>query len=106
MKRIVDGRMYNSETADLVGSLSRGGTSDFQYERTGLYRTKRGQFFLAGEGGALSRWGRQAPFDRNGLIGGEGVLPLDPKDALDFAEKADVDAELIAVYFDDLVVEA
>lgn len=105
MKKVVNGKVYNTETAALIGSLNRAGPSDFQFERTGLYRTTKGQFFLAGQGGAMSRWSRQAPYD-NGSIAGWGVLPLDPTDALEFASKIDVDAELIAAHFGDLVTEA
>jgi hypothetical protein len=34
--------------------------ADFHFERTGLYLSLRSQWFLAGQGGACSHWGRRS----------------------------------------------
>src|SRR5579872_7014045 len=63
VERVLDGRKFDTDTATLACVIARTRGSqltDFHYEQTGLYRSPRSQFFLAGEGGALSRWGRRA----------------------------------------------
>lgn len=48
MKRIIEGKMYNTDTAILIASNgSRGlSPSDFNYYDHDLYRKKTGEFFL------------------------------------------------------------
>jgi hypothetical protein len=61
--RAIGSRKFSTSTATLVCVIARTGHSqysDFQFERTGLYRSPRGQWFVAGIGGACSRWGRWA----------------------------------------------
>lgn len=63
INRIIGGRKFNTSTATLTCVIACFGTSqvaDFHFERTGLYLSPRGQWFLAGEGGACSHWGRRA----------------------------------------------
>ena len=63
VSRIIGGRKFSTSTAALACVIACCGTSqvaDFHYERTGLYRSSRGAWFIAGEGGAYSRWGRRA----------------------------------------------
>lgn len=62
---------------------------DFDFEITGLYRTPRGRFFLAGHGGALSRWSRPV---QGSCMGGEGLMPIGHRVARDFAEQNADDA--------------
>lgn len=102
MKQIVNGRMYNTETATLVTTLDADSRSDFGWERTSLYRTPKGNYFLAGEGGPTSRW-RCKTSGGGAWKGGEGLRPLDPAQALAFAEAAYADAETIAQYFGDQI---
>ena len=55
MKKIINHKMYNTETAERLASSSNGyGYDDFRYMEEQLYRKKTGEFFLYGEGGALS----------------------------------------------------
>lgn len=105
MIRIVDGRRYNTDTAEELCILphGRGYPGDFGYENTSLFRTQKGAFFLAGEGGALTRWARPAIGD--GTIGGEGILPIDPEEALRHLEEAGA-SEAIEEYFADEVEDA
>ena len=63
IERIIGGRKFDTATASLACVITCAGhseQSDFHYERTGLYRSSRGAWFIAGEGGACSRWGRRA----------------------------------------------
>jgi len=81
MRAIINGKRYDTATAELVADISPAGygRSDFHYEDTGLYRTPRGNWFLAGEGGAMSRWSR--PVGQNGYAGGDGVQAVSPGEA-------------------------
>lgn len=85
MKRIIDGKRYDTETADLIGSNGAGYAGDFHAWYETLYRTKKGAFFLCGNGGALSSWGR-ATGNGNERCGGEGIRPLDVAEALTWCE--------------------
>lgn len=52
MKKIINGKMYNTETATELGDFWNGlSTSDFRNLSETLYRKKNGEFFLYGQGG-------------------------------------------------------
>jgi hypothetical protein len=73
MRKVIDGRIYNTETAQFVCDISPGGysQSDFEWEDTALYQTRRGAFFIAGRGNARSRWAVRV--GQNGWGSGSGV---------------------------------
>lgn len=53
MKKIIEKKVYNTETAKEIGWCGNGcHVNDFNYMRQTLYQTKRGQYFLHCEGGA------------------------------------------------------
>lgn len=58
MHKIVDQKRYDTKTAEMVCDISPSGygRNDFRYEDTQLYRTKKGAWFIAGEGGPMTRW--------------------------------------------------
>lgn len=63
VSRVIGGRTFSTSTATLgwvIACMGYSQLSDFRFERTGLYLSPRGQWFVAGEGGACSRWGRRA----------------------------------------------
>ena len=102
MKKIIGGKIYNTETALCIGYVqSDCGPSDFRYEDTGLFRTKKGSFFIAGEGGPLSRWSQSC---NNGQRGGASIEAMTTSEALAWCESSGIDADVIAQYFS--VVEA
>jgi len=47
--------------------------TDNKWHDTRLYRNQQGAYFLAGEGGTLSRWAKATP---RGAIPGEGIVKL------------------------------
>ena len=87
MRRTHKGRRYDTGKATLVGrvAVKAGSQSPAHDSVETLYRTARGHWFLAGAGGALSKWGR-----RDGdLQAGERIQPLSNADAelwLEWAE--------------------
>lgn len=95
--KVIGGLRYSTETATKICTHeSDVGRSDFKFERTALFRSPKGKFFIAGFGGALSRWSQ--PY-QNGQTGGEGLIPLDVDGARSFAE-LHADADTIAEFFD------
>lgn len=87
MKAIIDGKTYNTETAEKLAEVCNpsAGTSDFSWWEEALYRTKRGAYFLAGGGGSLSGWAKAAI--GGGRTGGSGIKRLSEEDARAWAER-------------------
>lgn len=84
MKKIINGRRYDTDTAKLVGSFESGYIGDFDWKEEKLYQKTTGEFFLAGEGGARTRWSRRTI---DGYSSGEGILPLTLDEAREWAEE-------------------
>lgn len=87
MQRIINGLKYDTSTADEICDISPSGFSsgDFNWEDTSLYRTKKGRYFLAGRGGAFTRW--SVPIGQNGRGGGSGIQPVNEAEARSFVEQ-------------------
>jgi hypothetical protein len=85
MKKIINGKRYDTDTATLIGSARYSYPGDFEYWTEELYRKKTGEFFLYGEGGAMSRYSRST--GQNEWSGGEEIRPLSLKEAQEWAEK-------------------
>jgi hypothetical protein len=97
ISRIIDGLRYNTATATEICTFeSDERRGDFRYEETTLYQTPRGRFFLAGHGGAMTRWTRPI---QGGRAGGEGLMPLGNVEARAFAEEH-ADEETVACLFE------
>jgi len=102
MKAIIDGKRYDTETAEGIGSYSRGYRGDFDRIEETLYKTKSGAFFLAGSGGPRSKYARNPR--QNELTGGEGISVLNETQAREWCEQHRIDADVISEHF--AVVEA
>lgn len=86
MKKIINGKMYNTETAKEVGRwYSSYPGNDFHYYEETLYQKKTGEFFLYGNGNAASPYSRRC--GQNEWRGGEKIVPLTFKEAQEWAEK-------------------
>lgn len=89
MKKIIDGKTYNTETAKEVGYASNNRVSrrDINFWEETLYRKKSGEYFLHGHGGAYSGYGRIV---RGMQTGGEMLISYSEEDAKKWAsEKLD-----------------
>ena len=92
MKRVIGGKIFNTETAEEICELPcHYYRSDFQWHETVLYRTKRGAYFLAGSGGPASRWAR--PEGSNGHSSGRGLETITKDEARMYAESAELSPE-------------
>lgn len=98
MKYLINGKTYNTDTSTVIGIddtyFNRG---DFRFECTHLYQTKKGAFFIAGEGGPLSRWGQACG---NGMSGGSGAEALTRPEALDWCQQNRVCVDKVLATFD------
>lgn len=95
-KYVVGGKTYNTETAEHIGDYWNGfGSSDFKNCRFDLYRTKKGAFFIVGEGGPMSRFS-QAYGNMTG--GGSGIEIWSEKEAKEWCEENLTTEKYITVF--------
>ena len=86
MKKIISGKKYDTETARLVGEYSNGyARSDFKFVRENLYQKRTGEYFIYGEGGAMSRYAE--PYPGGGWQGSERIVPISYTEAQAWAEQ-------------------
>lgn len=85
MKKIISGRIYDTDTAKELGSDSYINPRDWHYWGETLYQKRTGEFFLYGEGGPLSRYARET--GQNSWSGGEKIIPLSAAKAREWAEE-------------------
>ena len=90
MKKVINGRRYDTDAAKEMGSASFSNRRDFNYWAETLYRKNTGEFFLYGEGGPRSRYAEVV--GQNEWSGGEKIIPLSLEAAQKWAEE-NLDAE-------------
>lgn len=85
MKKIINNKMYNTETATHIESISYGrNRRDYSYYEESLYRKKTGEFFLYGSGGPASKYRKEvAP---HSWESGENIIPVTLEDAKSWCE--------------------
>ena len=85
MRKIIDGKMYNTETAAKVGEWNNGRYGDFEFVSETLYRKRTGEYFLHGEGGAMSKYAESC--GQNQWQGGASIIPIGKGYAREWAER-------------------
>lgn len=96
MKKIINNRLYDTDTARLLGEWDNGlGLRDFDFLQEALYRKRTGEHFLYGHGGARTKYSEHA----HGLwTDGEAITPLTYEEAVSWAEEHLSADEYIAVF--------
>lgn len=97
MRRTINGKRYDTEKAKWIAFHDNEPMvtpQDFHWFSEVLYKTPRGNWFLCGEGNALTRYS-----------GGVKFIPMSEKDALDWCEQTE-NEEVIAEHFSHLIEEA
>ena len=102
MKQIINGRKYDTETAEYIASTGFGYSGDFRYWSEDLYKTEKGNWFIAGEGGPLTRY---AVSTGDGTSGSERIIPLSKQEVLEWLESANK-PEILEKFFPDDIEEA
>ena len=78
MKRVINGKLYNTNTAVELACYEANATDSLNYITERLYRKRTGEYFIHGEGGTRTRY---AASDGDGWSrGGEAIFPLNVKD--------------------------
>lgn len=97
MKKIINGRMYNTDTAKRLCSADNGGSCrDFYHWEEELYQKKTGEFFLYGEGGPASKYSRSC--GQNEWCGGCDITPMTEQQAREWMERNATADEYIEVF--------
>lgn len=73
MRKIINGKLYDTDTATYIGSREHGTPRDFEYVSETLYQKKSGELFLYGEGGAMSRYSESC--GSNSWKGSSTIIP-------------------------------
>ena len=85
MKKIIDGKLYNTQTAKLLGEDSYSHPGDLAHWSEELYQKRTGEFFLYGWGGPMSRYAQTT--GQNEWSSGEQIQPLTAENARQWAEQ-------------------
>ena len=85
--------MYDTSKANRVCEVSAStqNCGDFEWHDTELYRTARGRFFVAGEGGPRSMWAERV--GQNSWQSGKGMRVVSDDEARGCMEAAGCSAE-------------
>lgn len=104
MKKVIEGKLYDTETAKLVHSWDNGRYgNDFRYRSKELYLTKKGNWFLHHAGGAMTDL--SVSCGDNSFCGSENIEPISERDAMRFLETHE-GTDAVLEYFGDQVEEA
>lgn len=106
MKRVVDGKLYDTERAEKLHEYENmDDQGNFYYYEEALYRTAKGNYFIAGSGAAMSKYAESLGGGSWG--GGGGIRPLTKPGAADWLDEHDGVEVLVAdPDFADLLEEA
>jgi hypothetical protein len=85
MKKVINGKRYNTESAQFCGDREYGYPRDFDHVYEALYQKRTGEFFLYGSGGPRSKYAEE--ISMNSWSGGESIIPLTDDEAKEWAEK-------------------
>lgn len=86
MKKVINGKRYDTETAEFIGRWENiHNSADLQYECEELYKKKTGEFFIYGAGGPASSFALQT--GTNSLSGSSKITPIIENEAKKWVEK-------------------
>lgn len=75
MKKIINGKLYNTDTAKEIGSWENmDDVRNFSRFEETLYQKRTGEFFLHGVGGAATKYA--VSLGNSSWTGGESIIPL------------------------------
>ena len=96
IKKIINRKAYDTKKAELIYEYENNHEiSNFQWLVESLYRTKKGECFLAGEGGPLTKYRKISDDD---YTYGDGLEPISVDTALEWLKQFG-DTETIERYF-------
>ena len=85
MKKIINGKKYDTDTAREVGYAETGDSNElYHWTCETLYCKRTGEYFLHGEGGGMTRYAEQIG---DNWANGERIIPLSTESARKWAEE-------------------
>ena len=85
MKKIINNKVYDTDTAKEMATWDNHEYGNLNYCQETLYQKRTGEFFLHGSGGANSRYARHISGDN--WSSGESIIPIPFDEARDWAER-------------------
>lgn len=86
MKKIIEGKKYDTETAKKLGEWwNNQDVRNFGHVEETLYQKRTGEFFIYGVGGPASKYARSE--GQNSWTGGEKIIPVSYPRAKAWAEE-------------------
>lgn len=90
MKKIINNKLYDTETARKIDYYQYSNASDWFYVYEALYKKRTGEYFLYGEGGAMSKY--SVSCGNRQYSGSSEIIPLSKEEAKEWAvENMDAD---------------
>ena len=84
MKKIINGKGYDTDTATFIGECDIGDPlNNLEYCTESLYVKRTGEFFIFGWGGPYSKYSKA--ISENRWAGGEAIIPLEYEEAKEWA---------------------
>jgi hypothetical protein len=103
MKKVIDGKLYNTDTATLVADYEPfSNRSDFNWWCEELYVTNKGNWFIFGTGGPASQYSKSGG---GSAWGSSDIRAIEPFHAYEWLESHNK-IEAIEKHFPDEVEEA
>lgn len=97
MKKIIKGRLYDTDTAHNLGSWDNGlATTDFMHCSEILFKKKNGEYFLYGSGGPMSVYSEA--IGSAGWAGGSDIIPFTEEQARKWVEEKMTSDEYCALF--------
>lgn len=86
MKKIINGKLYNTDTAKQVGSCwwNEAQAGSFESVNETLYVKKTGEYFMEGNGGPMTKYAER---DGSNWSGGSAIIPFTIAEAREWAEE-------------------
>lgn len=100
MKKIIDGKLYDTDKATLVVEWDNGYLSnDFNYEEESLYQTKNGNWFVHCSGGPNTSCAERCGSD---WCGGEDIAVLNENEVKKWLEDKNCTSKLLELFGDEI----
>ena len=96
MKKIIDGKMYNTDTAKAISIWNAGQYGGHDYIEETLFKKRTGEYFLYGFSGAFGKYGKY--IDINTCSGGSRITPYTEMEAKRWLEKYGTADEYVAEF--------
>lgn len=96
MKKIINGRLYDTETAEMLVDYSNHFSyRNFRYLEETLYQKSTGEYFLHGFGGPMTVYAEKL---ENGAISGQAIIPMTEAEAREWTETHASADQYIAIF--------